>query len=76
MTKLLTQAIEKVRELPASEQDAMATTIFAHMAGAPRYRLTDEQVKEVRRIQRDLHTGKTRLATQREMAALWKMCEV
>lgn len=36
------------------------------------YHLTDTQIKEVGRIKRALRTGKTRLATEREMGALWK----
>jgi len=38
------------------------------------YRLTDAQVREVARIQRDLREGKGKLATDEEMAALWKSC--
>ncbi|MDO8514731.1 MAG: hypothetical protein Q7S50_04255 [bacterium] len=75
MTKLLEQAIEQLRELPAENQDAAAEALFVHMtSGNGGYHLTDEQVREVKRIQRNLHTGKTRLATKREMTALWKSC--
>ncbi len=73
MTKLLTQAIEKVRELPAAEQDEMATTIFAHMTDVARYRLTDEQVREVRARMAEKNP---RYATKKQMDALWKMCGV
>jgi hypothetical protein len=38
------------------------------------YRLTDAQVLEVVRIQRDLREGRGKLATDDEMAALWKSC--
>jgi hypothetical protein len=38
------------------------------------YRLTDAQAMEVARIRRDLREGRGRLATDEEMAALWKSC--
>ncbi|OGG53651.1 hypothetical protein A2851_02055 [Candidatus Kaiserbacteria bacterium RIFCSPHIGHO2_01_FULL_53_29] len=75
MTKLLEKAIEQLRELPAEDQNAAAQALFVHMvSGNAEYHLTDEQVREVKRIQRNLRSGKTRLATKREMAALWKGC--
>jgi hypothetical protein len=75
MTKLLDQAIAQLRELPAEAQDDAAEELFAHIAGkAPRYRLTPEQVEDVKRIQRDLRSGATRIASDVELAALWKKC--
>ena len=75
MTNLLERAIEQLRELPARDQDAAAEVLFVHMAdGGAKYHLTDNQVEEVRRIQRNLRSGKTRFATKREMVALWKSC--
>jgi hypothetical protein len=38
------------------------------------YRLTDEQVEEIRRRQQEFREGKTRYSTDDEMAALWKKC--
>jgi hypothetical protein len=38
------------------------------------YRLTEAQVREVVRIQRALREGRGKLATEEEMAALWKSC--
>jgi len=38
------------------------------------YRLTDAQVLEVARIQRDLREGRAKLATDEEMATLWRSC--
>jgi hypothetical protein len=73
MTKLLEQAIAKARELTETEQDAIADALFAHLAGA-RPRLTPEQVADVNRIRDDLRSGRTRLATDEETAALWKKC--
>jgi len=74
MTKLLEDAIAQARELPENEQDQIAEALFAHMAGAE-FRLTDDQVEEVKRRQRELREGKTRFATEEEMDALWKQCE-
>ena len=75
MTKLLEQAIAKARELSEEEQDALADALFAHFAGDDRrYRLTAEQIEDVNRIREDLRTGRTRLATDEETAALWKKC--
>jgi hypothetical protein len=75
MTKLLEQAIAKARELSEEEQDALADALFAHFAGDDRrYRLTPEQIEDVHRIREDLRSGRTRLATDEETAALWKKC--
>ena len=74
MTKLLEDAIAQARELPENEQDQIAEALFAHMAGAE-FRLTDDQVEEVKRRQRELREGKTRFATEEEMDALWKQSE-
>ncbi len=58
MTKLLDQAVARLRELPDEEQDAMAETLFAHLAGRDEsYRLTEEQAKEVRRRLADPNPG-------------------
>jgi hypothetical protein len=75
MTKLLDQAIAQLRELPEAAQDDAAEALFAHIAGRqPDFRLTPEQVEDVKRIQRDLRSGATRLATDAEVAGLWKKC--
>jgi hypothetical protein len=75
MTKLLDQAIAQLRELPDEAQDDAADALFAHIAGkGPRHRLTAEQVEDVKRIQRDLRSGATRIASEAEIAALWKKC--
>jgi hypothetical protein len=72
MTKLLEDAIATVRTLPEEEQDAVADAMFAYVAGRGDYRLTEEQIKEVKQIQRELHDGKLQLATEEEMASFWK----
>ena len=75
MTKLLEDAIAEARELPEAEQDMAAEALFSAInKNAPAYRLTPEQIERVRRIQRDIAAGKTRFATDDEMAALWIKC--
>ena len=75
MTRLLDEAIAQARTLPEDKQDQVAEALFAHIAGDERhYRLTPEQVEEVKRIQRDLRTGATRLLSEEEMEAFWKTC--
>jgi hypothetical protein len=77
MTKLLDQAIAQLRELSEAEQDAAADALFAHIAGDHRsYRLTEEQVADVKRIQHELRNGTARLLTDDEMAAFWKKCGI
>ena len=75
MTKLLKDAIAQARELPEDQQDQIAEALFAHMTGAE-FRLTDDQVEEVKRWQQELREGKTRFATDEEMHAFWKKCEL
>jgi hypothetical protein len=75
MSKLLEQAIVQARELSDEEQDALADALFAHIAGEERrYRLTPEQIADAERIRDDLRSGRTRLATDEETAALWNKC--
>jgi hypothetical protein len=75
MTKLLEQATAKARELSKSEQDAIADALFAHLSGAAkRARLTPDRIADATRIRDDLRSGRTRLATDEETAALWKKC--
>jgi hypothetical protein len=50
MTKLLQDAIERIKELPDSRQDQLARALIdvaEHDESA--YQLTDEQVEEIRR---------------------------
>ena len=75
MTKLLEQALEKVRELPDGDQDDLAVALFAHLAGDHRqFGLAVEQGKDVTRVRDDLRDGRSRLASDDEMTALWKKC--
>ena len=71
MTRHLEEAIETLRDLPEEEQDAAADVLFAYISSEERhYGLLADQAEAVRRIRRDLKTGKTRLATDDEVAAL------
>ena len=71
MTRLLDEAIETLRELPEDEQDAAVHALFAYISSEDRhYSLRADQAEAVRRIRRDLQTGKTRLATDDEVAQL------
>ena len=50
MTKLLQDAIEKLKDLPESRQNELAVALIEVAEGDQGdYRLTDEQVAEVRR---------------------------
>lgn len=73
MSKLLDEAIEQLRDLPKEEQNAAADVIFAYVSSDERqYHLRPHQVAEVKRIQRALREGGTRLATDDEVSALKK----
>jgi hypothetical protein len=74
-TKNLEQLMERVRQWPEHRQEDVAEVLLEmERQDAGGYHLTDAQVREVVRIQRDLRDGKGRLATDEEMAALWKSC--
>ncbi len=69
MTKLLEDAIEQLRDLPAEEQDGAADVLFAYISSDERqYHLRAHQVAEVQRTRQSLRTGATRLATSEEVS--------
>jgi hypothetical protein len=71
MTRHLDEAIDTLRDLPEEDQDAAADVLFAYMSNDDRhYRLQSDQAEAVRRIRGELRTGKTRLATDDEVASL------
>lgn len=77
MTKLLEQAIIALRELSDEDQDAAADALFAHLSGDHRrIGLSPDQVADVKRIRDGLLTGEERLASDGEMAALWRKCSL
>jgi hypothetical protein len=71
MTKLLEEAIEQLRDLPAEDQDAAADVLFAYISSDAReYQLQPHQVAEVHRIRRGLRDGSTRVANDSEIKAV------
>jgi hypothetical protein len=71
MSRRLDEAIETLRDLPDDEQDAAASALFAYISSDDRqYQLRPDHAEAVRRIRRDLKSGKTRLATDDEVEAL------
>jgi hypothetical protein len=71
MTKLLDEAVAKVRELPERDQDVAAEFLlgFAN-PNAGRYQLTDEQAAEVELAKREVREGK--VASEAEMSEVWR----
>ena len=73
--KNLEELIERVRHWSARRQeDAAEILLEMERQDTSGHRLTDAQVREVARIQRDVRDGKATFATDEEMAALWKSC--
>ena len=73
--KILKEVVERIQNWPEERQkDAAQVLLEMEQQDASRYRLTDAQAQEVARIQRDLREGRGALATDEEMAALWKSC--
>jgi hypothetical protein len=69
------ELIERVRQWPKERQeDAAEVLLEMERQDTSRYRLTDAQAEEVARIQRDVREGRGTLATDEQMAALWKSC--
>ena len=73
MTELLEEALSRLRERPAADQDIAAEAIFAFVErDEPAYRLTPEQVDEVRRTLEGVRNGSIRVATEEEVEAMWR----
>ena len=70
MTKLLDEAIERVRALPEDDQDQVAEVLMAVLRKEDEaYRLTDEQLRTVRRTQEAVRRGE--VASEDEVRELW-----
>ena len=70
MTNVLEEAIERAQELPEVEQDLVGEIVLAYMEGDRRtYRLTAEQVEEVKLAQAEVRKGK--IATDEDVQKLW-----
>jgi hypothetical protein len=73
--KILKEVIERVQSWPEKRQeDAAQMLLEMEQQDASGYRLTDDQAREVARIQRNIREGRGTFATDEEMAALWKLC--
>lgn len=57
---------------PERQEDAARVLTDMERQDASPYRLTNEQVEEIRRRQEDFAAGRERYATDEEVAALWK----
>jgi hypothetical protein len=70
MTDILEEALERAQELSEVEQDLVGEMVLAYMEGDRRtYRLTAEQVAEVKLAQAEVRNGK--IATEEEVRHLW-----
>ncbi len=79
MSKLLDDAIAELRTLPETEQDWAAENIRSIVRLHERsteYRLTEEQVEDVRRTVADLDAGRERLLTEEETDGMWRRLDV
>ena len=73
--KDLEELIERVRHWPKDRQeDAAEVLLEMERQDTSGYRLTGAQAREVVRIQQSIREGRGTLATDEQMAALWKSC--
>jgi hypothetical protein len=69
------ELIARVPQLPKKRpENAAAVLLETERQDTSRYRLTDAQAREIACIQRDIREGRTGLATDEHMTALWKSC--
>ena len=73
--KDIEELIERVRHWPKERQeDAAEVLLEMERQDTSGYRLTGAQAREVVRIQQSIREGRGTLATDEQMAALWKSC--
>jgi hypothetical protein len=70
MTKLLEQGIQAVRELPAERQDMAGELLLTLASGDQQYRLTHEQIEDLKLAIREADRGE--FATEGQVADTWK----
>lgn len=70
MTKLFDKGIEAVRGLPADRQDMAGELLLSLAQAEPRYRLTPEQIADVKLAMAEADRGE--FASDQEMAATWQ----
>jgi hypothetical protein len=59
---------------PQRQEDGARVLREMEQQDASTYRLTDEQVEEVKRRQANFRSGDERYATDEKLAALWRKC--
>lgn len=73
MTTMLDEAVEKVRALPEAEQELAADVLMQLVhRHDPAYRLTPDQVEEVRRTLKGLEDGTVRVLSDQEVEEMWR----
>ena len=70
MTKLLEKGIEAVRGLPEDRQNMAGELLLSIAKNEPRYRLTAEQIQDVKLAIAEADRGE--FATDTEMTETWK----
>jgi hypothetical protein len=70
MTKLLEKGIEAVRGLPEDRQNMAGELLLSIAKNEPRYRLTAEQIQDVKLAIVEADRGE--FATDTEMTETWK----
>ncbi len=70
---LLEEAIERLRALPEENQESAAAAVLVvvgqHEAS---YRLTPEQIEEIRRFDAEYDAGRVELLSEEETEAMWR----
>jgi hypothetical protein len=69
MTTLLDQGIQAIRELPDERQDMAGEILLTLAAAAPRYKLTPEQIEDLKLAIAQADRGE--FASDEEVAAMW-----
>jgi len=71
MTKLLEEAISRVKALPEPDQNIVAELLLGFTnPGSKRYQLSEEQAAEVELAKEEARQGK--FATDAQIKALWR----
>jgi hypothetical protein len=75
MTRLLDDAIARVRRLPDTDQDDIASWLLMFVdAPSAASRLSDEQLEEVRRRLDEYRAGRTAPVDEGTVSDLWARC--